>query len=827
MQISVVLPVYNEEGIIQKLFEDYNRESRWPSARDDLEFIFVDDGSTDNTYSKLLELELPNKRIIRTEHLGLSHALYTGILAASGEIIITMDADGQFSFEDIDRLVDALIKDNVDIVAGYRIKRNDSIVRRISSKLSNSIKRLLLGDKVIDSACTLRCFRREARDKILYRFDGFHRFISSFAIINGLRLIEIPVRHRDRAGGEAKFGIINRLPDVIVDLPGACWLKYKRFSADADVRRLSFYPDIIFFVLFISVSIGIFSGYFRVVDDFWLYGSLNRFIGYDYSRSYGWEDFIFNEIVPPLIRIIYALLLNIGELLNVSYPLEWSSKVIGISVLLISYILFARYFSLFFKAHLSKWLSLSIIFYGLMSSEIYSGLARSFTYILIPILLLSLKKNSLFMQSLLLLSTALIYPVVVPLFIVTILVYSIISRPREIYRAALPILSAFIGLVPMLIKIDITAFSPPSEGDLFLKKTYAFDLPLSSDLSLLAGFLGSRNIVEWINFNMFHQWSLNPHLIDIIGIFLIVLLGLAMIRRFVRKASSAIDIAVFVIFVIFLILSLLKKGYVEISYIFKWGLAGLSLFWAAGICSARELGRFSTILSLGLSSGIAFLLTHILSSYLGFGVHEPGRQMQRAFAIIIPVLSSSAIYNLISITKKRGIVYLSLLFIAFMFYPQVKLVSPHDRYIIQRIAGLPGGSIVLSHPLTANWIVSHTDKSSTIIDEQIRVTKRNPIRGSREIVMPTEMAYNILSIYYSRDNRNAKAWCSENPDGYILVEDFYYSEEFFRSRREPYLSFVERHNPEHNFALLRTDLNLRHYITPESFLIICSELKGD
>lgn len=826
MSTSIIIPVYNEEGVIESLVNELLKKTTTEELFIKSEIIFVDDGSNDKTAQIIQSFNLPNTKIISTPHIGLSHALYTGIMAATGDIIVTIDADGQFSLEDIPKFVETLLREEADIVVGYRIRRNDNFIRRASSYIANLFKRLILDDRVKDSTCTLKAFRKDVRDKILHGFDGFHRFIPSFALINGLKLIEIPVEHRNRIGGNAKFGIINRLPDVIIDVFGVWWLKYKKFSSDSDERRFSFYPDLFFVILFFSVFIGLFGGYFRVVDDFWLYGSLNRFIGYDYSRSYGWENFIFNEIVPPLVRLIYAVIMNVGVVFKVKYPLEWANKVIGISVLLSSYLLFVRFFNFYTKRHLSRWLALLIVFYGIVSSEIYSGLARSFSYLLIPLLLISSEKRSIIYISLVTFFTALLYPVLLPLFFIFIMIFYLFYDIRRPSLFVFPVLSGLIGLLPMLLKIDLTKFSPPDVGDRFLNQTNAFELPLSSNLSLLFGYLQGEGIIEWINFNFLHQWMLGDSLRNIIGVVLVIIILFAVLRRSIESKNYGIDIAVFLILFLFFIIGYYKRDYTDISYIFKWGILLTAIYTIVGILDLDLIKKYKTILILSVSSIIAFTITHILSIRFGFGVHEPGRQIQRVFAIIFPLITSIFFYKIY--LQARGIyrnfVILSFSIIVLLFYPQLKLVSPVDRYVIERVSALPSGSLILSHPLTANWIVTHTDKYSTIIDEQIRVTKTNPIRGSKEKIMPTEMAANVLNVYYAADINKVIWWCEDKKDTFILVEEYYYSESFFSLHREPYYSFVERNNPIRDFALQKVPLALRHYISPEAFLISCEEL---
>lgn len=825
MKISLVIPFFNEADIITSVIEDL-RDSLKKYNFKETEILFVDDGSEDKTSDIIRSANLPNSRIIQTQHLGLSHALFIGIKEATGDIIVTIDADGQFSFNDIPHFINALKENDADIVVGYRIKRSDNLLRIISSNVANIIKRIILRDNIIDSTCTLKAFRKEIKDKILYRFDGFHRFIPSFALMNNLKLIQIPIEHRDRIAGKAKFGILNRLPDVIPDVFGVKWLQYKRFSSEADERRYSFYPDLFFWILFIYITAGLFKGYFRVVDDFWLYSSLNRFIGYDYSKSYGWDNFIFNEIVPPLIRLFYAVFMNIGLLLGTKYPLEWANKVIGIMVTFLSYLLLCRFFKLFVKKHYSKWIALIIIFWGVSSSEVYSGLARSFSFILIPLILFYSQRLSVIGLSFITFLTALIYPVLLPLFFITIIIIYLSNRLRDFYKPLLPIILGLIGLIPMVCKIDLMKFAPAVEGDFFLSNNNAFNLPISSDFNLLFGFINNKSIIEWLNFNLLHQWSLNPKLILLIKIYLIIILVLGVVRRFTEKFKSKIDILSFILIISFFIIGTKFKEYIEISYLFKWGILISALFTFLGIIQLEDLKKYKTIFILGISSILAFLITILLSRKIGFGVHEPGRQLQRAFAIILPFASSIFYYHIYKNSDglKRIFTILVILFTGILFFPKLKLVSPNDKYVIERLQGLPKSSIVLSHPLTANWVVSHTDKYSTIIDEQIRVTKKNPIRGSKETVLPTEMALDILQIYYGDNLNKIYDWCIKSHNAYILVEEYYFSNDFLELRREPYISFIERHNPEKRFALLSIPLELRHPISPESFLIVCDEL---
>ncbi|MCX7957850.1 MAG: glycosyltransferase [Deltaproteobacteria bacterium] len=825
MKISVVAPFYNEEEAITGFLSDVEKTIQ-TCEKYKWEFIFVDDGSTDGTADIIRAARIPDLRIIQTEHLGLSHALFTGIEQAEGDLIVTIDSDGQFLLEDAIRFADILIQEKADIVSGYRVKRDDNVLRVVSSVFANLVKRFILGDKIRDSTCTLKVFRKEIKNRILYGFDGFHRFIPSFALMNNLKLIEQAVQHRNRYGGNAKFGILNRLPDVLTDVFGVKWLGYKRFTTSSDERRFSFYPDVFFVFLIIYLITGLFGGYFRVVDDFWLYGSLNRFIGYDYSKSYGWDNFIFNEIVPPLIRLLYAVVMNIGTLLGIKYPLEWAGKVIGITVTVFSYLIISRFFGLYLRKNYARWISFLIIFWGITSSEIYSGLARSFSFVLIPLLLVYSHRLSVVGLSVVTLLTALTYPVLLPLFFLTVVLVFTFGGGKKIAYSVIPVISGIFGLIPMLLRIDLTSFSPATGYDSFLQTSRVFNLHMSSDFNLLFGSFSNLGLAEWINFNFLHQWMLNDELRRIAGLSLVVLLLLGILRRFVSERKKMVDTVAFLYVIFFFFIGLYRKEYIDSSYVFKWGILLSSLYVIAGIINSQDIKKHRVIFILAISSLLAFTITYLLSRKFGFGVHEPGRQIQRTFAIIFPMTSSVLFFLMYKNTKgiKNLFVVSVILIIGIIYFPSLKLVSPRDRYVIERIRGLPKGSTVLSHPLTANWIVTHTDKYSTIIDEQIRVTKKNPIRGSEEKIMPTEMASVVLGIYYGRDIQNVYNWCNSVPDGYLLVEDYYFSDEFFNLRREPYISYVEWNNPEKRFALMNLPLWQRHPLTPEAFLVSCKEM---
>jgi dolichol-phosphate mannosyltransferase len=206
--------------------------------QEDYEIIVVDDGSSDNTRGCLLALAsvMPTLRLIsHHENLGQSAALLSGVRAARGEWVVTLDGDGQNDPRDIVRLLEmreTVADGDVPVlVIGARKKRHDSWLRRISSRIANAVRSGLLGDGCIDSGCGLKLFRRDAF-LALPHFDHMHRFLPAlFRRANG-NVLSLEVNHRPRLAGHSKYGINNRLWVGIVDLFGVMWLNRRTCIAE-------------------------------------------------------------------------------------------------------------------------------------------------------------------------------------------------------------------------------------------------------------------------------------------------------------------------------------------------------------------------------------------------------------------------------------------------------------------------------------------------------------------------------------------------------------------------------------------------------------------
>lgn len=215
--VSVVVPLYNEEENAPILQAELSAALAGVSH----EIIFVDDGSTDRTVSRLTNE--PPIRILQFEkNAGQSAAMYAGVNAARGAVVVLIDGDLQNDPADIPRLLTE-IERGADLVCGYRAQRKDTLVKRLTSRIANFVRSRFAKDGVRDTGCTLKAMRRECV-RTLVPFKGMHRFIPALVKGAGYRLVEVPVNHRARKFGQSKYGLGNRAVRATVDMFGVRWL---------------------------------------------------------------------------------------------------------------------------------------------------------------------------------------------------------------------------------------------------------------------------------------------------------------------------------------------------------------------------------------------------------------------------------------------------------------------------------------------------------------------------------------------------------------------------------------------------------------------------
>jgi glycosyltransferase involved in cell wall biosynthesis len=216
-QVSVIIPVCNEEGNVAQLQTELELALRDVSH----ELLFVDDGSQDRTLEQIERT--PAVRILEfVNNTGQSAAIYAGLAAASGKILVLIDGDLQNDPSDIPRLL-AEIDQGADLVCGYRLNRRDTWFKRVQSKIANRVRSRFTKDGVRDTGCTLKAMRSECREALI-PFHGMHRFIPALIKGLGYKVTEIPVNHRPRQQGSSKYNFGNRALRATVDMFGVRWL---------------------------------------------------------------------------------------------------------------------------------------------------------------------------------------------------------------------------------------------------------------------------------------------------------------------------------------------------------------------------------------------------------------------------------------------------------------------------------------------------------------------------------------------------------------------------------------------------------------------------
>ncbi len=233
VKISIVIPFHNESENIKPLISKTDKVLK--DMQISYEIVAVDDASSDDTYDILKNLtdEFKTLRVLHHQNnCGQSTSVVTGIRNAKGELIATLDGDGQNNPEDIPNLYTALTKSdnpNLKMVAGYRKKRKDTIFKRWGSKFANAIRSRLLKDATPDTGCGLKLFYRETFLKLPY-FDHMHRFLPALVQREGGDVISVEVSHFPRVHGKSHYNNLQRLWVGIIDLIGVMWLIKRSFK---------------------------------------------------------------------------------------------------------------------------------------------------------------------------------------------------------------------------------------------------------------------------------------------------------------------------------------------------------------------------------------------------------------------------------------------------------------------------------------------------------------------------------------------------------------------------------------------------------------------
>lgn len=295
--ISVVIPAYNEEETIPHLLESL--EPVMKNLGREHEIIFIDDGSTDSTFNVLTQQKNKNNhiRIIKfRSNFGQTAALAAGFRYAKGDIIVSLDSDLQNSPSDIPNLLDKIESEDNDVVCGWRFNRKDSMLKKLFSKFANNLRKRLTGEKIHDSGCTLRAYKKEAVAD-LDLFGEMHRYIPAILLWKGYKVSEIKVQHHARKYGKTKYSW-QRLIKGFLDLIVVTF--WQRYSA----RPIHIFGGIGIILTLLGITIGGYLGFQRLVYNIPL-SDRPLFTLSILTAVIGIQFFIFGILADIMIKLYY------------------------------------------------------------------------------------------------------------------------------------------------------------------------------------------------------------------------------------------------------------------------------------------------------------------------------------------------------------------------------------------------------------------------------------------------------------------------------------------------------------------------------------------
>ena len=231
IDVSIVVPVRNEQDNVAPLIAEIDAalDGRWP-----YEIIYVNDGSTDATPQRLAALMAARsnlREILHAKSSGQSAAVRTGVRAARGAIVATLDGDGQNNPAFLPDLINAVMngQGRIGLAAGQRVGRKDTGFKKMQSRIANGVRNAILKDGTRDTGCGLKCFRRDVFLSLPY-FDGLHRFLPALVRREGFDIAYVDVTDRPRHTGVSNYGFFDRLWIGIMDLAGVWWLIRRKKS---------------------------------------------------------------------------------------------------------------------------------------------------------------------------------------------------------------------------------------------------------------------------------------------------------------------------------------------------------------------------------------------------------------------------------------------------------------------------------------------------------------------------------------------------------------------------------------------------------------------
>ncbi len=235
-KITIIIPVFNEVDNLDRIESTFNQF--FSSAIKKSKVLFVDDGSTDGSFDKIVSICQKSESfeyIKFKQNQGLSTAIKAGFNTCNTELVGYIDADLQTNPEDFNLLLEPI--DKFDAVVGFRAKRKDTLNKKIQSIIGNSIRRSLINDGIKDTGCPLKVIKTKTAKSLPF-FKGMHRFIPALIQLQRGKVLQVPVQHAERIAGKSKFNIGNRSIGLLIDVFAYRWMRKRNISYELEQQNL-------------------------------------------------------------------------------------------------------------------------------------------------------------------------------------------------------------------------------------------------------------------------------------------------------------------------------------------------------------------------------------------------------------------------------------------------------------------------------------------------------------------------------------------------------------------------------------------------------------
>lgn len=756
----------------------------------------------------------------------MSGALYNGVMTAGGDVIVTMDADLQNDPADIPKLLEAFFASSTDVVLGVRLLRRDGVVKRLSSAVWNRFRGAIFGDGVEDSGCTLRVFKGEHKGRLIKDFDGAHRFVPTFAVKEGLKVLQREVSHRPRVHGESKFGVLNRFPEALYDAVGVMWLSRRSFWAkERGFEPLPSAPFIILGLIFLAVLTQMVAIPYGFKDDLVHLYPLHKYFGEGVLPAHP-EATAIDGFMIWGARLLYIPVIALFDGLGFKYPIIAASKFWGLVLIPVTFFVWGKYLRGRLGAKTAYYAALAITAYGVLNETIPSGLMRAFGLTLLGLWALSVVGGSVWRIAAVFLAASFIYPVVLPLMGVSLAFIVILNwREVELKKRFMTLGAAFLAsisnfILTPLLNSEYGKYSPMSYKEMINKVGENFYIE-QLDIVRLSGRFGGQNLLEWLQFNLFYSWSRAPlwfHFAIIVIIALVAGLSLKLKAALGDKSKESEYYGLAGVIVIVGSALAFFKGDAHLAACWWALLSALTLALFTGRRVWREIPvEIRWMIPAGL---VSFLFAFAVFSRFGFIVLEPGRQLQKAFSVVAPVMVVMWAESFFKRSRGESAKAIALAWFAVLLFatPIIGWYEYKDERVMAELKKLPQDSVIMAHPETANFILIMAGRGSSAAREFVRV-------GAEPY------ATNVLERYkrdiralYSFGNSEIEEWCKEDSSRrYVLVESGMFTPREIARLPAPYNEEIEKRR-QLGYFLDVIPATCRRPLSSAAYLVACSDI---